>query len=128
MINDMHTLIYSFLYDQTHSIISFLLISFLPPFVFFPSILLRYYSADKSLYSLQLWKKSPLKNDENNFDCDMDERVVSLFSVLSTFLMFDSAVCADPQTSVPCWRVMRMVRTYVLTYMHVYIRFLKDIE
>ena len=48
----------------------------------------------------------------------MDERVVSLFSILSTFLMLDPAVCADPQTLEPCWRVIRMVRTYVLTYIH----------
>ena len=48
----------------------------------------------------------------------MYERVVSLFAILSTFLMLDPAVCADPQTSVPCWRVMRMVRTCVCMYMH----------
>lgn len=32
--------------------------------------------------------------------------------------MLDPAVCADPQTLEPCWRLIRMVRTYVLTYIH----------
>lgn len=134
----MHTLKYVFLYDQIPSVIFFLLnlsLSYLPSLIFsfsFPSLFLniyfQLYSADKSLNSLQLWKKSPLKNDDNNFDCNMDERVVTLFSILSTFLMFDNAVCADPQTLVPCWRVMRMVRTYVQTYMLINIRFFFEIR
>lgn len=79
-------------------------------------LILLFFTAEKSLYSLQWWKKNPPTNSENNFECDMDEKVLSFFSILSTFLMLESAVCADPQTLEPSWKVMRMVRTYVHMY------------